>query len=54
MRTAAEVRAYFLGNWREIVPEILVTAVRVSTVPADPNVVEIELLGQPGAVRRLL
>lgn len=54
MRTAAEVRAYFLGNWREIVPEILVTGVRVSTVPADPNVVEIELLGQPGAVRRLL
>jgi len=54
LRTAAEVRAYFLSNWREIVPEILVTGVRVSSPPGEPSLIEIELLGQPGAVRHLL
>ncbi len=54
VRTSAEVRAYFLSNWREIVPEILVTGVRVSTPTDEPNLVEIELLGQAGAIRRLL
>lgn len=54
MRTATEVRAYFLSNWREIVPEILVTGVRVSTAPEDPAMVEVELLAPTGAVRRLL
>lgn len=54
MRTAAEVRAYFLSNWREIVPEIIVTGVRVSTAPEDPAMIEVELLTPTGAVRRLL
>ena len=54
MRTATEVRAYFLSNWREIVPEILVTGVRVSTAPEDASMVEVELLNPTGAVRRLL
>lgn len=54
MRTASEVRAHFLMNWREIVPEILVTGVRVGTPAEDPTMVEVELLSGQGAVRRLL
>jgi len=54
VRTASEVRAFFLSNWREIVPEILVTGVRVGTAPEDPAMVEVELLAPTGAVRRLL
>lgn len=54
MRTASEVRAHFLSNWRDIVPEILVTGVRVSASDLDAAGIEVELLGQPGAVRRLL
>lgn len=54
MRTAADVRSYFLTHWRELVPEIIVTGVRVSGSAADPDIIEIELLGQPGAaVQRL-
>lgn len=54
MRTSAHVRDYFLGNWRDIVPEVLVTGIRVSIAADEPNLVEVELLGQPGPVRRLL
>ncbi|NKB89891.1 MAG: hypothetical protein GKS06_16890 [Acidobacteria bacterium] len=54
MRTASEVRAHFLTHWRDIVPEILVTGVRVGTAPEDPAMVEVELLSPTGAVRRLL
>jgi len=55
MRTAAEVRAYFLSNWRELVPEIIVTGVRVAGARDDADLIEIELLGQPGApVQRLI
>lgn len=54
MRTAAEVRAYFLGHWRDIVPEILVTGVRVSGSAEDPCAVHVELLGERGAVRNLV
>lgn len=54
MRTAAEVRAYFLGNWRDIVPEILVTGVRVSSAADDPGGIEVELTGSTGPVRRLV
>ena len=54
MRNASEVRSYFLGNWREVVPEILVTGVRVGTAPEDESMIEVELLGHAGAIRRLL
>lgn len=54
MRTAAEVRSYFLVHWRDLVPEILVTGVRVSGTASDPNVIEVELLGTSGSIRRLL
>jgi hypothetical protein len=49
MRTASDVRSHFLRNWREIVPEILVTGVRVGAFRGDSSIIEIELLGQPGA-----
>lgn len=54
MRIAAEVRSYFLVNWRDIVPEILVTGVRVSGAATDPSVIEIELLAATGPIRRLM
>ncbi|MFW6198742.1 MAG: hypothetical protein ACOC5E_02855, partial [Acidobacteriota bacterium] len=54
MRTAAEVRSYFLSNWRQVLPEILVTGVRVGTTDDEPPLVDIDLPGIPGAVRRLL
>lgn len=54
MRTAAEVRSYFLSHWREVVPEILVTGVRVGTTGDEPPLIEIDLPGIPGAIRRLL
>ena len=55
MRTAADVRSHFLTHWRELVPEIIVTGVRVSGSRDDVDVIEIELLVQPGApVQRLL
>lgn len=53
MRTASEVRSHFLSNWRDIVPEILVTGVRVSSGKDDSTSIEVELLGQAGAVRSL-
>ncbi len=54
MRNASEVRSYFLTNWREVVPEILVTGVRVGTPTEDASMIEVELLGHAGAIRRLL
>lgn len=54
MRTAAEVRSYFLTNWRDIVPEILVTGVRVVPSSQDSTMVDVELLGTHGAIRRLV
>jgi hypothetical protein len=55
MRTAADVRSYFLSNWRELVPEIIVTGVRVAGSRDDADVIEVELLGQPGAsIQRLI
>jgi len=54
VRTASEVRAHFIGNWREIVPEILVTGVRVSGAAEDSSIVEVELLQPTGAVRKLM
>ncbi len=54
MRNASEVRSYFLTNWREVVPEILVTGVRVGAPANDASMIEVELLGHAGAIRRLL
>ncbi len=54
MRTAADVRSYFLSNWRDVVPEILVTGVRVGPVREDPDLVQVELLAPAGPVRHLL
>lgn len=54
MRTVAEVRSYFLNHWREIVPDILVTGVRVAPGEDDSATLTVELLGVGGAVRKLV
>jgi hypothetical protein len=53
LRTAADVRSYFLTNWRQLVPDLLAPQCRVGPAPEDERLVQIELReGRP--VRRLL
>ena len=54
VRTAADVRSYFLKNWRELLPDLLATQARVGPAPQDDTMVHIELGDEVGLIRHLL
>ncbi len=54
LRTAADVRSYFLKNWRELLPDLLVTQARVAPAPQDDTMVHVELRDEVGHIRHLL
>ncbi len=53
LRTAVDVRSYFLKNWRELMPDLLVAQTRAGLAAEDENLIQVDLT-EPGAVRRLL
>ena len=54
LRTAADVRSYFLKHWRQLVPDLMAPHVRVGPARDDPALILIELGNAAGPVRRLV
>ncbi|MFQ5743787.1 MAG: hypothetical protein ACE5HV_09395 [Acidobacteriota bacterium] len=54
LRTATDVRAHLLQNWRKLFPDLLVPHLQVSPAPGDSTFVQVALLDQDGPVRQLL
>ena len=52
--TVRDIREYFLANWREILPEVLVPQARVSRAIEDGTLIQVQLRDQRGSIRRLL
>ena len=54
LRTASDVRSYFLKNWRQVVPDLLAPLVRVGTSADDAALIQLDLPKETGPILRLL
>lgn len=54
LRTASDVRSYFLKNWRQLVPDLLAPQVKIGLAEQDAALIQIDLPGEGGPVARLL